>query len=88
MPNIWLFLLNHYTYSGSQNALDQITLTLDQMSYGGIYDQLEGGFARYSVDEKWHAPHFEKMLYDNGQLVSRYSQAFKLTKSERYRQVV
>ena len=58
------------------------------MAYGGIYDQLGGGFARYSVDAEWLVPHFEKMLYDNGQLVSLYSNAFKLTKKQRYQEVV
>src|SRR5690606_39283765 len=53
-----------------------------------IYDQLGGGFARYSTDEKWHVPHFEKMLYDNAQLVSLYSNAYKITKKPLYKEVV
>lgn len=69
-------------------ALSQLTLTLDRMALGGIYDQLGGGFARYSVDDRWFAPHFEKMLYDNGQLLTLYSQAYNLTKSSLYRHVV
>jgi len=58
------------------------------MAYGGIYDQIGGGFSRYSVDDRWFAPHFEKMLYDNGQLVSLYSEAFRLTKDSLYKEVV
>ena len=62
--------------------------TLDQMASGGIYDQIGGGFARYSTDEKWKVPHFEKMLYDNAQLVSLYAQAFRLSGKGRYKDVV
>jgi uncharacterized protein YyaL (SSP411 family) len=58
------------------------------MAMGGIYDHLGGGFARYSTDAKWLVPHFEKMLYDNGQLVSIYAQAYKLTKNPLYKNVV
>ena len=58
------------------------------MASGGIYDQIGGGFARYSVDEKWFAPHFEKMLYDNAQLVSLYSKSFALSGKESYKKVV
>ncbi len=54
----------------------QLQITLNKMALGGIYDQLGGGFARYSTDDKWIVPHFEKMLYDNGQLVSLYSHSF------------
>jgi hypothetical protein len=58
------------------------------MAYGGMYDQIGGGFSRYSVDKKWHVPHFEKMLYDNGQLVSLYAQAFQATKNPLYKNIV
>jgi uncharacterized protein YyaL (SSP411 family) len=58
------------------------------MAYGGLFDTIDGGFSRYSVDVKWHVPHFEKMLYDNGQLVSLYSNAFKRTQNPLYREVV
>ena len=88
MPSIWEFLLYYYDYSKDQRALQQLELTLEQMAWGGIYDQVGGGFTRYSVDEKWFAPHFEKMLYDNGQLVSLYSKAFMLTKKTEYKKVV
>jgi uncharacterized protein len=63
-------------------------VTLDAMAAGGIYDHLGGGFARYSTDERWLAPHFEKMLYDNAQLLRLYVHAFQRTGDERYRQVV
>jgi uncharacterized protein YyaL (SSP411 family) len=68
--------------------LQHIELTLTKMAYGGIYDQIGGGFSRYSVDVYWKAPHFEKMLYDNAQLVTLYSEAFQATKNPLYKQVV
>ncbi|MGE5317245.1 MAG: thioredoxin domain-containing protein [Chloroflexota bacterium] len=79
MPGIWQFLLNYYHLSHSEDALIQVKLTLDRMSMGGIFDQLAGGFARYSTDAEWKVPHFEKMLYDNAQLAVLYSSAFKVT---------
>ncbi len=88
MPNNYLFLLEHYFHSKDENILKKIELTLDKMGAGGIYDQIGGGFARYSVDEKWHVPHFEKMLYDNAQLVSLYAKAYMLTGKEEYRRIV
>ncbi|OIN60680.1 thioredoxin domain-containing protein [Arsenicibacter rosenii] len=91
MPGIYSFLLNyiHLTDSpGRPTAQSQVALTLDRMALGGIYDQLGGGFARYSVDDHWFAPHFEKMLYDNGQLLTLYSQAYSLTKRPLYKHVV
>ncbi|MEQ8245536.1 thioredoxin domain-containing protein [Fulvivirga sp.] len=88
MPGSWQFLLNYYATSKNDKALAQLKLTLDEIAKGGIYDQAGGGFARYSVDAKWLVPHFEKMLYDNGQLVSLYSNAYKLTKSPLYKSVV
>ncbi len=63
-------------------------LTLEKMAYGGIYDQIGGGFARYSVDDRWHVPHFEKMLYDNSQLVSLYAEAYQFDAEDLYKQVV
>ena len=72
----------------SDRALKQVTLTLDRMALGGIYDQLGGGFARYSTDADWFAPHFEKMLYDNGQLLTLYAEAHSLTKNPLYKRVV
>jgi uncharacterized protein len=73
------FLLQFYYYTGKTEAFDQACLSLDKMIYGGIYDQLGGGFARYSTDSKWLAPHFEKMLYDNALLVTAMSEAFQIT---------
>ena len=67
--------------------LESFELTLDRMAAGGIYDHLGGGFARYSVDERWDVPHFEKMLYDNGQLVKLYADAYRLTGNRKWRRV-
>jgi len=88
MPGIFDFLLRYYFHTKNTKALDAVTITLDKMSSGGIYDHIGGGFARYSTDEIWKVPHFEKMLYDNGQLVSLYSNAYKETGSEHYKKVV
>lgn len=88
MPGQWLFLLRYYHLTDNQEALRQIEVTLNEIAYGGIYDQAGGGFARYSVDADWLVPHFEKMLYDNGQLVSLYSEAYTVTGNELYKQVV
>jgi uncharacterized protein len=85
MPSIWLFLLRYYQQTQDQRALNQLKLTLDRIALGGIYDHLGGGWTRYSTDEDWKVPHFEKMLYDNGQLISLYSEAYSLTKSELYK---
>ena len=73
---------------GGEVALKQALLSLDKMIEGGIYDQVGGGFARYSTDTEWLAPHFEKMLYDNALLLSVLSEAYQLTKKERYREVI
>ncbi|MGB3588796.1 MAG: thioredoxin domain-containing protein [Tunicatimonas sp.] len=88
MPSQWLFLLRYHFLTEDENALNHALLTLDRMAEGGIYDQIGGGFARYSVDAEWFAPHFEKMLYDNGQLLSLYAEAFSITHSDLYRQVL
>lgn len=88
MPNGLEYLLRQAVGTKDKNLLDFTTLTLDKMAYGGLYDQLGGGFARYSTDEKWHVPHFEKMLYDNAQLISLYSNAYSVTKNPLYKQVV
>ncbi|UYZ59268.1 thioredoxin domain-containing protein [Hymenobacter latericus] len=88
MPVIWRFLLRAHALTGHGAALQQSILTLREMAWGGIYDQVGGGFARYSVDEEWLVPHFEKMLYDNGQLVSLYAEAYQLTQDEHWREVV
>ena len=88
MPDIYKSLFTFYYHTNNKEALEAIQITLNKMALGGIYDQLGGGFARYSTDDKWIVPHFEKMLYDNGQLVSLYSQAFKVTGSELYKKIV
>ena len=88
MPNNYEFLLRYYDVTKDAQALEAVTKTLDEMAAGGIYDQLGGGFARYSVDGEWHVPHFEKMLYDNGQLVGLYAMAYRLTKNPRYQEVL
>ena len=88
MPSVWRFLLRYHDATGNDRALKQVVLTLDRMALGGIYDQLGGGFSRYSTDADWFAPHFEKMLYDNGQLLTLYAEAYSLTQSPLYKRVV
>ncbi len=88
MPSVWQWLLRYYRITQDEAALLQLNLTLKRIVRGGIYDQVGGGFARYSVDAYWFAPHFEKMLYDNAQLISLYSEAFAVTKDEEYKTVV
>ncbi len=88
MPSIWEFLLKYHSSNNNQEALNQVVTTLDRMGQGGIYDPIDGGFARYSVDGIWHVPHFEKMLYDNGQLLSLYANAYAITKNENYAQII
>ncbi|MEA1784750.1 thioredoxin domain-containing protein [Arenibacter sp. GZD96] len=88
MPVGWEFLLQYHYLLNEAKALDAVNVTLTAMANGGIYDQIGGGFSRYSVDEVWFAPHFEKMLYDNGQLVSLYAHAYKVTGDETYAQVI
>lgn len=88
MPNNYSFLLRYAYQRKDSQLLEFVNLTLTKMAYGGLFDTIDGGFSRYSVDMKWHVPHFEKMLYDNGQLVSLYSDAYKLTKNPLYKEVV
>ena len=71
------FLLHYGTVRQDRQALDHVLNTLLKMERGGIHDHIGGGFARYSVDEKWHVPHFEKMLYDNAQLAGTYARAYQ-----------
>ena len=82
------FLLHHYYYTENQDALKQACLSLDKMIQGGIYDQLEGGFARYATDNDWLIPHFEKMLYDNALLVNSLCEAYQLTQNPEYAAVI
>ncbi|MCO6497032.1 MAG: thioredoxin domain-containing protein [Chitinophagaceae bacterium] len=79
MPGVWNFMLEHAAITGDRTYENLITHTLDKMAAGGIYDHVGGGFARYSTDKLWHAPHFEKMLYDNAQLISLYANAGQYT---------
>lgn len=88
MPNNYHFLLRYAYQTDNKELQDFANTTLTKMAYGGVFDQIGGGFSRYSVDAKWHVPHFEKMLYDNGQLVSLYSDAYLITKNELYKNVV
>ena len=81
------FLLRHHHSTHDQKALDMTRLTLDKMAFGGMYDQLGGGFHRYSVDNVWLVPHFEKMLYDNAQLARIYLHAFQVTGDPEYRRI-
>lgn len=84
-----LSFLLRYSHETNEALLKQyVSTTLNKMASGGLYDQVGGGFSRYVVDKKWHIPHFEKMLYDNAQLVSIYSDAYLLTKNETYKNVV
>ena len=80
-------LLRHAKRRGDPQALEMATVTLDRMAEGGIYDHLAGGFARYSTDERWLIPHFEKMLYDNALLVPAYLEAHLATGEERFARV-
>ena len=88
MPVNLDFLLYYGKMYNNEKVLDYVKLTLEKMARGGIYDQVGGGFARYSVDEKWKVPHFEKMLYDNGQLLSLYSKAFQQFKTDEFKTVI
>ena len=87
-PMTYEFLLRHHARTGDASALEMVELTLDRMATGGIYDQLGGGFHRYSTDTYWLVPHFEKMLYDNALLVRLYVHAFQVTGKPLYRRVV
>ena len=86
-PSVLDFMLRYYARTGSQEALDMTLHTLRAMAEGGMYDQLGGGFHRYSVDERWHVPHFEKMLYDQAQLVCTYLAAYQITRDPFYADV-
>lgn len=88
MPNNLLYLQRLALVKHDENLLNYVDLTLTKMAWGGIFDPIEGGFCRYSVDYKWHIAHFEKMLYDNAQLLSLYSDAYKRTSNDLYRWVI
>ena len=88
MPNNIQFLMREAYQNNAIELQKYVNLSLKKMAFGGVFDHVGGGFSRYSVDEKWHVPHFEKMLYDNAQLVSLYSDAFLITKNPLYKEVV
>lgn len=88
LPNNYSFLLQYGTRFSDEQVLKHVELTLDKIAMGGIYDHVGGGFARYAVDMLWKVPHFEKMLYDNAQLISLYSQAYKVFKKPLYKRIV
>src|SRR6267143_449158 len=87
-PAVFHFLLRYWSRTGSATALDMSLFTLRKMAAGGMYDHLGGGFHRYSVDGRWHVPHFEKMLYDQAQLVSIYTEAYQITGDTLFARVV
>ena len=87
-PSNLLFLLRCYDISGIKRYKDFVMFTADKMAAGGIHDQIGGGFARYSTDQKWLVPHFEKMLYDNALLVQVYAELYQISGDEKYLEVV
>ncbi|MCU4183654.1 thioredoxin domain-containing protein [Acidiferrimicrobium sp. IK] len=87
-PGMLELLLQAWSAQPADDVLEAVTVTLDAMASGGIYDHLGGGFARYSTDRRWLVPHFEKMLYDNALLTRVYLHAWQVTGADRYRQVV
>ncbi len=88
MPNNYLLLLRYGFETQNQELLEFVNLTLTKMAWGGLFDTVGGGFSRYSVDLKWHVPHFEKMLYDNAQLITLYSEAYKWNKNPLFKETV
>ncbi|MGS2762114.1 thioredoxin domain-containing protein [Sinomicrobium sp. M5D2P9] len=89
MMPVNLSFLQHYIFNTADKEIEEyLDLTLTKIVYGGVYDHIGGGFSRYSVDARWHVPHFEKMLYDNGQLVSVYANAYAVTGKDLYKNVV
>ncbi|WP_075602547.1 thioredoxin domain-containing protein [Saccharicrinis aurantiacus] len=88
MPVEFNFFLSYLSNTEDETLLNYVNTSLTRMAFGGIFDHLGGGFARYSVDEFWKVPHFEKMLYDQGQLIEVYSKAYRLTKNPLYKKVV
>jgi uncharacterized protein YyaL (SSP411 family) len=88
LPNNYQFLLRYAHLKEDESLKDHVYLTLDKMAFGGIYDQVGGGFARYSVDGLWKVPHFEKMLYDNAQLLSLYAEGYQATKKSLYKETI
>jgi uncharacterized protein YyaL (SSP411 family) len=88
MPSVWMWLLRYCHLTGDASCLEHLVLTLRKIAMGGIYDQIGGGFSRYSVDKYWFVPHFEKMLYDNAQLMTLYSEAYAVTRDDEFKTVI
>ncbi|MEM9895274.1 MAG: thioredoxin domain-containing protein, partial [Bacteroidota bacterium] len=88
MPTVWQYLSAYASLNKNEEALKHVEKSLDAIANGGIYDHVGGGFARYSVDGEWHVPHYEKMLYDNGQLLSLYATGYKITRKELYKKAM
>lgn len=88
MPNNWELFLHQFHYTNDVSLLEGVVKTLNKMAEGGIYDQVGGGFSRYSTDTYWKVPHFEKMLYDNAQLISLYAQAYQVTGKPLYAKTI
>lgn len=88
MPNNYLFLQRYGFQEKRPDILEFVDITLTRMAWGGLFNTVDGGFSRYSVDMKWHVPHFEKMLYDNGQLMSLYAEAYKRTHNPLYKEII
>jgi len=88
LPNNWQFMLRFSRLMEDDATHISVMNTLEKMAMGGIYDHVGGGFARYSVDGQWHVPHFEKMLYDNAQLLSLYAEAYQYSRAARFKEVV
>ena len=86
-PVVFSFLFSHYLATGEKKGRDMALFTLEKMAGGGMYDQIGGGFHRYSVDERWFVPHFEKMLYDQAQLVDSYLDAFQISHEEKFAEI-
>src|SRR5690606_10336546 len=86
-PHDFLFLLRHWKRTGEERALQMVEKTLEAMRRGGIYDHVGFGFSRYSVDDRWHTPHFEKMLYDNALLALAYLETYQVTGKAVYSRV-
>jgi uncharacterized protein YyaL (SSP411 family) len=86
--SVFDFLFRYWLSSGEERGLDMALFTLEKMADGGMYDHLGGGFHRYSVDARWHVPHFEKMLYDQAQLAWNYLAAFQISGRIRFREIV
>jgi uncharacterized protein len=86
-PSATDLLMQRYAETGNQHLLNIVSITLEKMSQGGVYDHLAGGFHRYSVDEHWVVPHFEKMAYDNSELLKNYVHGYQLTRNESFASV-